>query len=338
VIGRHTLEGLLVDPIDGARPGRLTVEGDLLVEVVDDPSAPREPLIFPGFVDLQVYEPGGLAPTGVTAYLQAAWEPVATSDPLCLGLHLEGPFLNPKARGAIPVDQLRDVDLELLGGWLERGDVRMVTVAPELEGGFDAVRLVCEGGAVAAVGHTRANAATARAAVDAGASFATHVWNAMAPLSARATGPLPELLLDERVTLGLIADGRHVHPRIEELTLRIAGAARIALTSDLVRTPVLPDNRLGGGDRAGAALVSRMARFGLAEAATMASLVPAQLLGLTDRGRLAAGYRADLAMLDARLKPLETVVAGNTYWAVRYSETQELDDIPPSTHAPGSGA
>jgi N-acetylglucosamine-6-phosphate deacetylase len=338
VIGRHTLEGLLIDPIDGARPGRLTIEGDLIVEVADDPSVPGEPLVFPGFIDLHVYETGELAATGVTGYLQAAWEPVDTSDPLCLGLHLEGPFLNPRVAGAIPVEQLRDVDLDLLGGWLDRGDVRLVTVAPELEGGFDAIRLVCEAGAVAAVGHTLANAATTLAAVDAGARFGTHVWNAMAPLSARATGPLPELLLDERVTLGLIADGRHVHPRVEELTVRIAGPVRIALTSDLVRTPVLTDNRLGGGDRAGAALVERMARFGLAEAATMASLVPARLLGLTDRGRLAAGYRADLAMLDARLEPLETVVAGNTYWAVRYPETQELDEIPPSTHAPGSGA
>jgi N-acetylglucosamine-6-phosphate deacetylase len=338
VIGRHTLEGVLVDPIEGARRGRLTVEGDLLIEVADDPSAPSEPVIFPGFVDLHVYEPGGLAASGVTAYLQAAREPVATSDPLCLGLHLEGPFLNPEAAGAIPVEELRAVDLELLHGWLERGDVRLVTLSPELEGGFDAIRLVTEAGAVAAVGHTRANAATAQAAVDAGARFATHVWNAMAPLSARATGPLAELLLDERVTLGLIADGRHLHPRIEDLTVRIAGPARVALTSDLVRAPLLPDNRLAGGDRAGAALVSRMARFGLAEAATMASLVPAQLLGLTDRGRLAPGYRADLAILDARLKPLETVVAGNTYWGVRYPQSQELEEIPPSTHAPGSGA
>jgi N-acetylglucosamine-6-phosphate deacetylase len=160
----------------------------------------------------------------------------------------------------------------------------------------------------------------------------------MAPVRARATGPVPELLLDERVTLGLIADGRHLHPRMEELTVRVAGPERIALTSDVVRAPVLVDNRLGGGDRTGCGLVARMARFGLAEAATMASLVPARLLGLTDRGRLAPGYRADLALLDERLNPRETYVAGNMLWTVRYPQTQELDEIPPSTSAPGDGA
>jgi N-acetylglucosamine-6-phosphate deacetylase len=337
VIGRHTLGGLLIDPIDGARSGRLVIEGDLISAVEDDPSAGDEPFLFPGFVDLQVYESTGIAATGVTAYLQAAQEPVETSDPLCLGLHLEGPFLNPESAGALPVEALRDVDLGLLARWLERGDVRLVTVAPELEGAFDAVRLIVETGAVAGLGHTTANCATVRTAIDAGARFATHIWNAMAPLQARSTGPVPELLLDERVTLGLIADGRHLHPRVEELTVRVAGPRRVALTSDLVARPLL-DNRLTGGDRAGAGLVARMASYGLAEAAMMASLVPARLLGLTDRGRLASGFRADVAVLDPRFKPRETVVAGNTHWGVRYPQTEELDEIPPSTNAPGIGA
>jgi N-acetylglucosamine-6-phosphate deacetylase len=338
VIGRHTLGGLIVDPIDGARSGTLTIEDDVIVEASEDPSGPRVPVVFPGFIDLQVYEPAGIAASGVTGYLQAAQAPLDTTDPLCLGLHLEGPFLNPEAAGAIPIDRIRPVDLKLLGNWLARGDVRLVTIAPEIEGGLDAIRLAVEAGAVAAVGHTRANAATARAAADAGARFVTHAWNAMAPVSARTTGPLPRLLLDERMTIGLIADGRHLHPVLEELTLRVVGPERIALTSDLVAAPVLPDNRLGGGDRAGAALVARMAPFGLAEAAMMASLVPARVLGHTDRGRLAPGFRADLALLDERLNPLETVVAGKTLGGVRYPQMQKLDEIPPSTHAPGSGA
>jgi len=318
VVGRNTLEGLLIDPIGGARRGALTIEDDLIVEV-EYGDASEERLVFPGFVDLHVYAPETLMATGVTGYLLTAREPVETTDPLCLGLHLEGPFLNPEAAGALPVDELLPVDLDLLAEWLAPGNVRVVTLSPELDFGLDAVRLVAER-AVAGVGHTRANAATTRAAVEAGARFATHLWNAMAPLKAREAGPVAPLLLDERVTLGLIGDGRHLHPAVEALTIRTAGSNRIALTSDRVAEPLTPDNHLAGGDVSGAAMVSRFARFGLPEVAAMASLVPAQLLGLTDRGRLEPGYRADFAVLDASLRPLQTISAGKTVWALRYPE------------------
>ena len=316
--GRHTLEGLLVDPIGGAKQGALTIEDDLVV-AVEYGEAGSDRIIFPGFIDLHVYAPETLIESGVTGYLQTAMEPVETTDPLCLGLHLEGPFLNPEAAGALPADQLLPVDLDLLADWLARGDVRLVTIAPELDFARDAIGLVAQR-AVAGVGHTLANAATTRAAVEAGARFATHLWNAMTPLRARETGPVAALLLDERVTIGLIGDGRHLHPEVEALTVRAAGPSRIALTSDRVAEPLTPDNRLTGGDISGAGIVSRFARFGLPEVAAMASLVPAQLLGLADRGRLEPGYRADLAVLDGNLRPLETVVAGKVVWTVRYSE------------------
>jgi N-acetylglucosamine-6-phosphate deacetylase len=281
----------------------------LAVERLDD--GPAAPLIFPGFVDLQVYAPEGVSLHGVTGYLLATRRVEASEDPLCLGLHLEGPFLSPEAAGAIPVDELRPVDLSALEDWLASGLVRLVTISPELPGALEAIELVAARGAVAAVGHTHANNLTIESALDAGARFATHLWNAMASASARTTGPVPTLLLDERPVLGLIADGRHLHPRTEELTVRVAGADRIALTSDLVPRPAQrPDGRLLGGDRCGAALVARMARFGLPEAATMASLVPARLLGLDDRGRIARGYRADLAVLAPDFTPLETLVGG----------------------------
>jgi N-acetylglucosamine-6-phosphate deacetylase len=287
---------------------------------VEERDVPGDRIVFPGFVDLHVYAPETLITTGVTGYLQTAQRPLETSDPLCLGLHLEGPFLNPESAGALPVERLLPVDLDLLGEWLARGDVRLVTVSPEIEGALEAIATISER-AIAAVGHTLANEATTRAAIDAGARFATHLWNAMAPLRARETGPATALLLDERVTIGLIGDGRHLHPTVEEVTVRAAGADRIALTSDRVAEPISAANLLQGGSLSGAELVARFARFGLPAAASMASLVPARLLGLTDRGRLEPGYRADLAVLDRALAPLETVVAGKAVWALRYSGT-----------------
>jgi N-acetylglucosamine-6-phosphate deacetylase len=312
VTSRHTLEGLVVDPLEGAAPGTVEIEDGRIVSVERSAGAAAEPLLFPGFVDMHVYAPEGLAAQGVTGYLLATRDPaVEIDDPLCLGLHLEGPFLNPAAAGAIPVAEIRPVDLRALESWLGGGRVRVVTLAPELPYGLAAVELVAASGAIAALGHTRANALTTRAAIDAGARFATHLWNATAPFRARTTGPVPALLLDERVTLGLIADGRHLHPAVEELTVRLAGPGRIALTSDLVPPPAhRPDGSLLGGDRCGAGLVARMARFGLAEAATMASLVPARLLGLSDRGRIAPGCRADLAVLSPDFRPLRTLVGG----------------------------
>ena len=336
---RHTLEGLLVDPIDGAFFGALTLEGERIASVDRREGGARAPLVFPGFVDLHVYEPAGTAAEGVTAYLQAARSvPAGLDDPLCLGVHLEGPFLNPQASGAIPPDEIRPVDLDALDDWLAGGLVRLVTVAPEIPAGLAAIALAADRGAIAAVGHSRANAITTQAAVEAGARFATHAWNATVPVRARSTGPVPALLVDDRVTIGLIADGRHLHPAVEELTVRAAGAHRIALTSDLVASPAeRPDGSLLGGDRCGAGLVARMARFGLPEAAAMASLVPARLLGLSDRGRIAPGYRADLAVLDAAFRPLETLVAGRPLSGLRYAD-RGVAARSPSIRAPKGGA
>ena len=311
VRSRHTLEGLLVDPIEGSFPGTLVVEDGVIVAVERREGGEAAPLVFPGFVDLQVYDPGSLAATGVTSYLLATRSVQEVEDPLCLGLHLEGPFLSPQAAGAIPVEELTAVDLGAVDEWAKSGLVRLVTLAPELPLALLAVERLAAADIVAALGHTQANDLTTRAALDAGARFATHLWNAMKPPRARSPGPVLTLLLDERVTIGLIPDGRHLHPLVEELAVRVAGPGRIALTSDRVPPPEhRKDGSLLGGDRSGAAVVGHMARFGLAEAALMASLVPAQVLGLDDRGRLAPGYRADLAVLSPDFEPLRTIAAG----------------------------
>jgi N-acetylglucosamine-6-phosphate deacetylase len=322
----RTLDGLLVDPIDGARTGRLVFSGERIAAVEELPGGPDEPVVLPGFIDLQIYDWQKARAQGVTGYLAT----VGTSargvverfledlpdEPSCLGAHVEGPFLNPDVAGAQAREHIRPVDPGELTGWLETGRVRMVTLAPELHGAFAAIGLIASAGAIPALGHTATNHRTASLAIDEGVRFATHVWNAMSGFRARAPGAIGAVLEDERITLGLIADGRHLHPTTESLTVRAAGPRRIALTSDLVSPPQeRPDGRLLGGDRCGAALVRRMAaRFGLVESATMASLVPAELLDLTDRGRLAPGFRADLAILDGALEPLETIVAGTSIW------------------------
>lgn len=325
VVPRRTYTGLVVDPLDGCFGAQVRVEGGRIAAVERCEVRGDAPRILPGFVDLQIYDWRRANEHGVTGYLATCGTSAradvdrflgsVADDPQCLGIHLEGPFINLGASGAQAPEHVRPVDLEELGTWLASRRVRMLTLAPEVAGAAAAIERAVAAGAVAALGHTLADAATTRYAVDAGARFATHVWNAMGSLRQRAPGAVGALLLDDRVTLGLIADGRHVHPLVEDLTVRAAGPARVALTSDLVSPPqARPDGSLLGGDRCGAALVRRMARHGLAEAALMASLVPARLLGLADRGRIAPGFRADLAVLDAGLRPLGTVVGGETAW------------------------
>jgi N-acetylglucosamine-6-phosphate deacetylase len=320
------LRGLLVDPIDGARPGVVDLDGGVIRAVEPLAEDLQGPLIFPGFIDVHIYDHAGCVEHGVTGYLATARTSARgevdrfleslPADGGCLGAHVEGPYINPEAAGAQAAEHIRAVDQAELEGWLLSRKVRMVTLAPEVDGGLDAVERIVAAGAVAAVGHTATNHRTTRTAVDLGARFATHLWNAMSGMRARSPGAIGALLEDERVTIGMIADGRHLHPAVEDVTFRAAGPGRIALTSDMVKPPQeQPDGRLLGGDRCGAGLVKRMAvRFGLAETARMASLTPAELLGLGDRGRLVPGYRADLAVLDTGFTPLATVLGGETAW------------------------
>lgn len=321
------IQGLLVDPVDGARPGALAIDGDTIVAAEYGPGYPDAPLVVPGLIDLHVYDTHHTRANGVTGYLATvgtsapgmveAFLAALPDEPDCLGAHVEGPYINPEAAGAQAIEHVRPVDVDELEGWLATGRVRLVTLAPEVDGGLDAIARIVAAGAVASIGHTRANYYTTAAAIRTGARFATHVWNAMSGFTARVPGAVGTLLADERVTLGVIADGRHLHPVTEAITLRVAGPARVALTSDLVPPPQeREDGKLLGGDRIGTALLRRVsATHGLAAAAEMASLTPARVLGLADRGRLCPGFRADVAILDESLDPCETIVAGRTVWS-----------------------
>jgi N-acetylglucosamine-6-phosphate deacetylase len=250
-----------------------------------------------------------------------------------LGLHLEGPFLAPERRGAHPAGLLRPPDpaLPTEEGW--PGAVALVTLAPELPGALDVVRGLVDAGIVVSAGHSSATAAQARAALDAGVAYVTHLFNAMVPLGHREPALPGVALTDERVRVGMIVDGVHVDPAVVALAARAlgdrltlvtdavaalgapAGRVRLAtrwaeVAADAVR---LPDGTLAGStlalDRAVRNLVA-FAGVSLADALAAASAVPAATLGRADRGRIAPGAVADLVLVDAGGGLVATVAAG----------------------------
>jgi len=321
-------------------------------------------LIAPGFVDLQVNGFAGhdaaagadsiaaisqaLPATGVTAFL-----PTIISEPVevgaefaatvgaaaeatgarVLGAHIEGPFLNPSFRGAhlrahLAEPTARNVDAVLAAR------PRLITLAPELPGALAAIERLQRAGIVVAAGHTGADFEQGRKAIAAGVRFATHIYNAMPPVHHRRPGIALALLLDPRVTTGLIADGEHVHPSVCEQLLRIKGASRIALTTDQTSAAGAPPGsyslsgravhsdgrvvRLEDGTLAGSAaampdLVRLMARLpGMtpARAVSLASTAPARVLGERLLGRIGEGACADIVILDAEMRPRLTMIRG----------------------------
>ncbi|MEW1959486.1 N-acetylglucosamine-6-phosphate deacetylase [Kineococcus sp. NPDC059986] len=242
------------------------------------------------------------------------------------GVHLEGPWLSPDHRGAHAPGLLRDPDPADLDMFLRTGLVRMVTIAPELPGGLAAVQQITAAGTIASIGHTGADADTTKRAVDAGARWATHLFNAMPPVHHREPGAVPALLDDDRVTVELIADGVHLHPLVVALAARRAGRGRVALVTDAMAATGSADGRYrlgdldvdvvdgvarlaGGGSIAGSTLtLDRALRFAVTQAGLefedaldAVTATPARLLGRTDVGHLEPGARGGAVVLDADL-------------------------------------
>ena len=230
--------------------------------------------------------------------------------PAIIGVHLEGPFLG-GAPGAHPVSLVRDADCDWLRHVLDTFPdvVTVVTLAPEADPGFAATRLLRERGVNVALGHSTATYEQALAAADAGASLVTHLFNGMGPMHHREPGLAGAALDDDRLTATLIADLVHVHPAA--LRLAIERKPNVALVTDAValgagHTSVDTDApRRADGTLVGSALsmdraVRNTVRLGVPvqRAIEMATTVPARALGLTDRGRIAPGMRADLVALD----------------------------------------
>ncbi|MEW1722853.1 N-acetylglucosamine-6-phosphate deacetylase [Streptomyces sp. NPDC093109] len=243
------------------------------------------------------------------------------------GIHFEGPFISPCRKGAHSEELLRHPDPAEVRKLIDaaRGTAAMMTLAPELPGGLDSVRLLVEHGVLAAVGHTDATYEQTVEAIDAGARVATHLFNAMPSLGHREPGPVAALLEDERVTVELINDGTHLHPAALELAFHRAGPGRVAFITDAMDAAGYGDGRyqLGplavdvkdgvarlveGGSIAGSTLTLDTAfrraatvdRLPVEDIVEAVSANPAKLLGVYNRvGSLEPGKDADAVVLDA---------------------------------------
>jgi N-acetylglucosamine-6-phosphate deacetylase len=348
----------LVLPTGTVSDSRLTIDGTQITaqetpgaDVVDA----RGHWIVPGFVDIHNHGGGGAAFSGPaddvlravhahrahgTTTLVAS---TVTDDMDFLvkqagllselaeqgeiaGIHFEGPFISPCRKGAHSEALLRDPDPAEVRKLIDaaRGRARMVTLATELPGGIDSVRLLAEHGVIAAVGHTDATYEQTVEAIEAGATVATHLFNAMPQIGHRAPGPITALLEDERVTVELINDGTHLHPASLQLAFHHAGAQRVAFITDAMDAAGVGDGRylLGplevevsdgvarlveGGSIAGSTLTMDRAfkravtvdRLPVQDVVAAISANPAKLLGMYDTvGSLEPGKDADLVVLD----------------------------------------
>ncbi len=340
--------------------------------VIHEPGA----VVAPGFIDLHVHGARGrdlmdgtleslqtvaetLARHGTTSFLAttlsapdsdtktavagfASHRPAVDAGAVPLGLHMEGPYLNPVRRGTHNASYLKNSSVPAFRQFIELSGntVRKMTVAPEMDEGLRLIREAVRLGVRISLGHSDATLEQARAAVDAGASQATHTFNAMRPFHQREPGILGLVLTDDRVYAEVIADGIHVHPDALRMLLRLKGVHRVLLVTDGLSAVDMPDGRypLGdeiivvkrgecrdpGGALAGSILTLDRAVLNLTvwlglpleQALVAASASPACSLGIADKkGILAPGADADLVFLDSGLNVVKTMVGGRVVYS-----------------------
>jgi N-acetylglucosamine-6-phosphate deacetylase len=261
-------------------------------------------------------------------------DPVAATP---LGLHLEGPFLARERKGAHDIRYIVDPSADVVDGegWSRDAGVALVTLAPELPRALEVVRSLVDRGVVVSAGHSSATADQAAAAVEAGATYVTHLFNAMAPLHHRAPGLAGLALTDERVRVGVIVDGLHVDPAVVAVVSRALGD-RLSLVTDAVAALGMPPGpirlgeltatvsaadgavRLADGTLAGSTLsldralrnLVTFAGVPLVDAVGTVTATPAAVLGLPDRGVVAPGAVGDLVLLTDTGEVVATVVGG----------------------------
>lgn len=355
------LEGRILAP-EGFVRGRILFE-DRILAVEPDPRAPDGPIVLPGFVDLHVHGGGGaevmegeagirrmaafhlrhgttsLLATSVTApaeELVRVAEAVAAvaarpgdGEARVSGLHLEGPFISPQALGAQPPFAIPP-DFALVERILATGALRVVTLAPETDPDRALVRRLAAAGVRVQIGHTRCSFAQAVAALEAGATGFTHLYNAMSGLAHRepgavaaafARGQWAEIVPDlQHVAPGAILAARRAIPGLYGVTDAVAaagmpdgpyrlGAHTVHKRGERVE---LEDGTLAGSVLTMDTALRNLVAIGLPpdEAARRLSTVPADYVGLSDIGRLAPGALADLVVVDGGLRILAVFRAG----------------------------
>jgi N-acetylglucosamine-6-phosphate deacetylase len=274
------------------------------------------------------------------AALEAAARFMASPMPYAqlLGVHLEGPFVNVKWKGAQNPAHIVPPRLDWLEDWTNRwpGLIKIQTLAPEIEGALEYIGRLNECGIVPACGHTDARLADIRAAAAYGLRHAVHTFNAMRPYHHREPGTVGAVLTDDRIKAEIIADGHHVHPAGLELLIRAKGAANVILVTDAMAAAGMPDGeyelgglsvvmkggvaRLRDSDHLAGSTLTMLDAFrfviervgvSVADASRMASLNPARQIGV-DRvtGSLAPGKRADVLLLGADFRLRRVWIGG----------------------------
>ena len=363
------LSGLIAKPDGSTVRGQVTFADR--ITALDPASDAGDDHILPGFVDLQVNGSHGIDVMNATADELAtlsrhlaregtcAWMPTAVTAPIekiaqvhesiatviehsrskdsdvaaILGMHLEGPFISPLRLGAHP-----KLNLEPRGDAFERvfamSALRLITLAPELIGGPDAIRRLTARNVVVSIGHTNATLDEANAGIDAGARMFTHLFNAMRRLNHRDPGAIAAALAPSAAVAGIIPDAVHVHPAILRLAFAARGRNGLILVTDKVALAQTSGSerkvgraratirdgaaRLDDGTLAGSIIsmldgvrvMVEKAGVKIGDAAVMAATNPARLIGANDCGLIQVGARADIILLSRTLELKSVFIAG----------------------------
>ena len=257
-----------------------------------------------------------------------------------LGLHIEGPFLHPDKKGAHNEGYLQPPNLSAVANWSRQTGICLVTLAPELEGAIELIKCLTNKGIIVSAGHSTATYEQAQKGFSAGVGYATHLFDGMPPLHHRHPNLVGAILDDERITVGIIPDGIHVHPSMVNMVWRTMGN-RLNLVTDCMAAMGQGDGNFWLGDqhvqvKNGVATLASGTLAGsvitldqgvrnllmwtdcsVSEAISSVTTVPANLLGLSKKGRLTLGADADLVLLSTKLDVIATWVTGEMLYDSR---------------------